>query len=122
MARADGTRSRSGTHTLTREQRGLGASYSRLRPQVFATYGTACYWCHTQTIPAQPRQAGRPRDPRERTVDHLIPRSHGGTNDLTNLRPACWRCNSSRGKRARPLTRAAARTMITRAHGSTEPW
>lgn len=121
--RADGTRSRSGTHRLTPTQRGLTAHYRKLRPLVFAKYGTACYWCHIQTIPASPAQRGRARDPRERTVDHLIPRSKGGmTPTLDDLRPCCWRCNSSRGHRARPLTRAAARTLITKAAGSTEPW
>jgi 5-methylcytosine-specific restriction endonuclease McrA len=29
------------------------------------------------------------------TVDHVVPLSHGGTNDLTNLRPACALHNAS---------------------------
>lgn len=33
------------------------------------------------------------------SVDHIIPRSLGGTDDLTNLRLACWGCNHSRGNR-----------------------
>jgi 5-methylcytosine-specific restriction endonuclease McrA len=37
-------------------------------------------------------------------VDHLIPRSKGGGNDMGNLRPAHQRCNSRRGNR--PLTPA----------------
>nr|WP_273661551.1 HNH endonuclease signature motif containing protein [Corynebacterium heidelbergense] len=28
--------------------------------------------------------------------DHVIPRAHGGTDDLANLRPAHRRCNSAR--------------------------
>lgn len=31
------------------------------------------------------------------TVDHVIPRSRGGTNDLGNLVLACWPCNKSKG-------------------------
>jgi 5-methylcytosine-specific restriction endonuclease McrA len=31
------------------------------------------------------------------TADHLIPRKHGGTNSLDNLRPAHRSCNSARG-------------------------
>lgn len=31
------------------------------------------------------------------TRDHIIPKSLGGTDDVGNLRPACERCNSTRG-------------------------
>lgn len=33
------------------------------------------------------------------SVDHIIPVSHGGTNEMSNLRWACKSCNSSRGNR-----------------------
>lgn len=32
-------------------------------------------------------------------LDHIIPRSRGGTRDLYNLTVACWRCNSSKRDR-----------------------
>lgn len=35
------------------------------------------------------------------SVDHVIPRSLGGSDDLTNLRPAHFTCNSSRGNGTR---------------------
>lgn len=44
-------------------------------------YGDACYLC------------GGPAD----TIDHVIPLSRGGTNDIDNLRPACYDCNVSKG-------------------------
>jgi len=31
------------------------------------------------------------------TVDHVIPKVLGGTDDVYNLVAACLRCNSSRG-------------------------
>lgn len=33
------------------------------------------------------------------TVDHIRPRSRGGTNDLTNLQILCRNCNSSKKNR-----------------------
>ena len=38
-------------------------------------------------------------DPRDATLDHIIPRSKGGTHDPENLRTACHLCNASRGDR-----------------------
>jgi 5-methylcytosine-specific restriction endonuclease McrA len=35
----------------------------------------------------------------ERTVEHVIPRSLGGTDAFENLRPACKSHNASRGNR-----------------------
>ncbi len=34
------------------------------------------------------------------TVDHIVPRSRGGTDDLGNLVLACKSCNSSKGARS----------------------
>ncbi len=33
------------------------------------------------------------------TVEHIVPRHHGGTDDLRNLAAACARCNSGKGVR-----------------------
>jgi 5-methylcytosine-specific restriction endonuclease McrA len=33
------------------------------------------------------------------TIEHLTPKSQGGTDDLANLVLACKLCNSSRGNR-----------------------
>lgn len=32
-------------------------------------------------------------------VDHVIPKSRGGSNDPDNLKTACWDCNRSKGRR-----------------------
>ena len=46
---------------------------------------TECFYC------------GHPAD----ALDHVVPRSRGGTNHPSNLVPACHSCNS--GKRARTI-------------------
>lgn len=40
---------------------------------------------------------GRPRT--RASVEHIIPRNHGGGNDLENLAIACERCNFGKGHR-----------------------
>ena len=33
------------------------------------------------------------------TLEHIVPKNHGGTDDLDNLAIACARCNSEKGLR-----------------------
>lgn len=63
-----------------------GRKAQRQAALCFALYGTACYLC------------GRPGAD---TVDHVVPRQHGGSNSLDNLRPAHRYCNQARGNRTR---------------------
>lgn len=49
-----------------------------------------CLYCGTDLRHAAPADI---------TLDHLLPRSAGGSNDATNLVTACRSCNSSRGDR-----------------------
>lgn len=51
------------------------------------------------------------------TLDHLTPRSRGGSNQATNLVTACVRCNSSRGTRSWRAFAGAVATYIN--HGVT---
>lgn len=44
-----------------------------------------CFWCGFMLY----LDAG--------TIEHLQPRSLGGTDDLTNCRIACFKCNKKRG-------------------------
>lgn len=45
------------------------------------------------------------------TADHIVPYGDGGSDDLSNLRPAHRSCNSKRGKRA-PEESGLLRTSI----------
>ena len=39
------------------------------------------------------------------TLEHIVPRHHGGTDELSNLAVACSRCNSQKGRRLDVLRR-----------------
>ncbi|MDD1466797.1 HNH endonuclease [Dolichospermum sp. ST_sed5] len=48
-------------------------------------YGSYCWWC------------GKSMSINELTIEHLRPKSCGGSNSLENLRLACLTCNRFRG-------------------------
>lgn len=39
------------------------------------------------------------------TIEHILPRTHGGTDDVENLALACARCNAEKGVRHDPRRR-----------------
>lgn len=60
----------------------VGATRKKRIMRIMDAYGDKCIYC------------GILLTLRTFTIEHVIPRSKGGTNDLENLRPACDRCNS----------------------------
>lgn len=64
------------------------------RAQIAERDGWRCGICG---MPVSP-QVKYP-DPLQATLDHIIPVSHGGSNDPENLRLAHMGCNRSRGNR-----------------------
>ncbi|WP_200209119.1 HNH endonuclease [Micromonospora coerulea] len=71
-------------HTLSRQQRGYDAEYQRNRVTLLAE-DDRCWLCGRYGA---------------NTADHVTPLSRGGTNDLSNLKPAHKACNSGRGNRS----------------------
>lgn len=75
--------------------------------------GGRCYWCGTAT----PLDATKDADD-EPTVDHVIPRSRGGCNKLTNLVLSCRACNARKGSRlvnphtGRPISAVLAAFLV----------
>jgi hypothetical protein len=55
--------------------------------RLFKKYGSVCFYCE---IPLTVADA---------TIDHYIPRSAGGPNHITNLRPSCFPCNNDKADR-----------------------
>lgn len=53
--------------------------------------GDTCYYCEAELVTAEGAH------PRRRHMDHVVPKSRGGSDDAGNLVPACQRCNASKG-------------------------
>lgn len=60
------------------------------------TYSTYEPWCHLCTKWIDVNLTGNWGP----SVDHVIPRSHGGSDDIDNLRPAHMLCNATRGNKS----------------------
>lgn len=76
--------------------RNQGSNWCRRakRLRIYERDGWTCIWCG--------RGVWSPHghDPNLRaTVDHVIPRAAGGTNDPQNLVTSCMQCNRARGAR-----------------------
>nr|DAR25287.1 MAG TPA: HNHc [Caudoviricetes sp.] len=68
-----------------------GSKIKKLANDVISRYGAVCWLCHLAIDLALPRMS-----PGGFTIDHVVPRSKGGTDDLANLRPAHRECNLRR--------------------------
>jgi ATP adenylyltransferase len=65
----------------------LGYLSGSLRYAVLKRAGFRCELC------------GISADERAIEVDHILPRKHGGEDDLTNLQALCFKCNANKGAR-----------------------
>lgn len=63
-----------------------------VRLSIFEAAGWQCQLCQALTRPDE--DYNHPRYP---TLDHVVPRSRGGSDDASNLRLACRQCNVLRG-------------------------
>jgi 5-methylcytosine-specific restriction protein A len=77
----------------TTTERGYGAPWRQLRLLVLDRDGYRCRWC------------GGPAN----SVDHITPKTEGGTDDPGNLAAACLPCNSRRSALASHKAQAEAR-------------
>lgn len=63
------------------------------RSRVLRLHGMECFYCGKKTT----MSFGRPQHDLTATVDHLLPVSEGGKHHCDNGRPACRKCNETRG-------------------------
>jgi diadenosine tetraphosphate (Ap4A) HIT family hydrolase len=76
-----------GTAVFDHRRAALGYLSGSLRYEVLKRAGFRCELC------------GISADERAIEVDHIIPRKHGGEDDLTNLQALCFKCNANKGAR-----------------------
>jgi 5-methylcytosine-specific restriction endonuclease McrA len=63
-----------------------------LRRDMFAAQRKKCHWCgRTMRLLDNKPYVDPPLD--QATIDHVIPRTRGGTNERSNLVLACLDCN-----------------------------
>ena len=65
-----------------------------------------CIHCRTKLVVASTGQTGP-----EVTIEHIVPRTHGGTDAPENLALACARCNAEKGVRHDVRRRADPRRL-----------
>jgi 5-methylcytosine-specific restriction endonuclease McrA len=64
-----------------------------IRTRLAEAQNWRCCWCGRHTSIFRNRRDSA-------TVEHVLPKKHGGTDDWENLAMSCARCNSSRGSTA----------------------
>lgn len=67
------------------------ATFSRMVVRGEPTWVGRCIHCNSRLALTE--------DGRGATLEHIVPRCHGGTDDLGNLALACARCNHLKGTR-----------------------
>ncbi len=97
LARVDSTMARFCSLDCANDFQGRApvARFRIAKSKRFAIY-EACGWvCQLCMSPV--RDDVRQHHPRYPTLDHIVPRAHGGSDDPSNLRLACFQCNTLRG-------------------------
>lgn len=64
------------------------ARLKRLRERLFVAQGGRCFYCERRCVLGGPNKWRATA-----TLDHIIPKSKGGTNEQSNFVVACRACN-----------------------------
>lgn len=76
---------------MSRNSNTIGGKRKRnIRADLRGRYGDNCHWC------GKPMCFDTKEELNSATIEHLKPRSEGGTNERSNLRLAHKRCNEDR--------------------------
>lgn len=93
----------------TRHERGYGTEWDKLRPQVLARDAGLCQVCLIDGLVTI-----------SNIVDHIIPKSEGGTDDMVNLRCIC--ADHHRLKTSQEAQRSRNRKLIAPAYRRHGGW
>lgn len=76
---------------------GQGSNWIRAekRRRIYERDGWRCVWCQREVY--SPRVKNYRDGALLATLDHVVPRTEGGTNDASNLLTCCDECNRNRG-------------------------
>ena len=77
------------------------------RKRIFNKQQGKCAICNKELILHRPDNISY--DDRVMHIDHILPKSMGGKNDINNLRGLCAKCNTSRNNR---VGKEAAKVVI----------
>lgn len=80
-----------------------GRKVKNLARLAVSIYGSSCCYCHEpiESKYANERIYGH-NHPKRLSLEHLLPRSCGGSDSIENLRPCHLGCNARRGAKRRP--------------------
>jgi len=70
-----------------------------VRQAVWDKTNGLCWYCGRQTDTGITAETKGEALKSKFSVDHFTPLKRGGTDDIDNLVPACWSCNTSKHKR-----------------------
>ncbi|QIE96576.1 HNH endonuclease [Pantoea stewartii] len=74
----------------SRHARGYGSKWDVIRAHILQRDRHLCQNC---------LRNGRPTA--AKTIDHILPKAHGGTDDDSNLEALCWPCHKSKTAKER---------------------
>lgn len=94
-----------GTAAYDHRRAALGYLSGSLRYEVLKRAGFRCELC------------GVSADERAIEVDHILPRKHGGKDDVANLQALCFKCNANKGARDDEDFRAVREALDARKAG-----
>lgn len=98
-------RERRGERIYDHRRAALGDISGTVRYAVLKRAGFRCELC------------GVAADERSLEVDHILPRRHGGSDDITNLQALCYKCNANKGARDATDFRVVRESMDSRQGG-----
>ncbi len=65
---------------------------SQTRRKIYDRDGWRCHYCRHEVVVGVPHE-----HPQRATIDHMRPKSSGGTDNPENLLTCCHRCNYEKG-------------------------